>query len=150
MSRSKMAGVAGTVLAVAAVVYGFVAPIARAPGVRLGGTETAAPSDWRTVNDEIEMELKVGGFPPFVVTIWFVGTEQGLITSSAGDGYWGGRTRADPNGRVRIGDEVYEVGAEEVVDPKERGQMVDAFLDKYPYYPLEATGDWAMFFWTAR
>lgn len=106
------------------------------------------------------MQLKPGGFPPFVVNVWFVGTVDGVITATRPDGgYWAKRTRADPNGRIRIGDAAYDVTAREVLEMGERREMLAAYVDKYrlnnvPGMTLADLADpalpWEVFFWTAR
>jgi hypothetical protein len=158
---ARTAGVTlGSVLAIAAVVYVFATPYNRTPGVRLGGTLTAAPADWSTVNGTRLMQLKPEGFPPFVVNIWFVGTPDGVITATRPDGgYWGRRVRANPNATVRIGDAAYEVTAREIVDFPQRKEMLAAYVRKYnlekvPGMTLDdlanPTLPWEVFFWTPR
>jgi hypothetical protein len=159
--KAKQAGIAlGTLLAVAAVVFVFVTPYNRTPGVRLGGTLSGAPTDWRLVNDMQLMQLKPAGLPPFVVNVWYVGTADGVITATRPDGgYWGRRVRANPNARVRIGDVAYEVTARQVLEHDERRAMLSRYVDKYgledvPGMRLEDLANpsrpWEVFFWTAR
>ena len=51
-SRIRKAGIAiGVILGIAAIVFVFVTPYNRMPGVRLAGVETSAPNDWTTVNN---------------------------------------------------------------------------------------------------
>ena len=159
--KARKAGIAlGAFLAIAAVVYVFVTPYNRTPGVRLGGSLTAAPSDWSAVNGARLMQLKPDGFPPFVVNIWFVGTPNGIITATRPDGgYWGQRIRANPHATVRIGDAAYQVTAREVLDYPERKEMLAAYVNKYnlakvPGMTLDdlanPTLPWEVFFWTPR
>ena len=106
------------------------------------------------------MQLKTGGFPPFVINVWYVGTEDGVITATRPDGgFWASQTRANPNGRIRLGDAAYDVTAREVLDYQERRQMLAAYVDKYnltnvPGMTLDDLADpalpWEVFFWTAR
>lgn len=160
-TRASKAGIAlGGVLALAAVVYVFVTPYNRTPGVRLGGTLTAPPSDWSGLNGTRLMQLKPDGFPPFVVNIWFVGTAGGIITATRPDGgYWAQRVRANPHASVRIGDAAYEVTAREVLAFPERKEMLAAYVGKYnlakvPGMSLDDLANpslpWEVFFWTPR
>lgn len=56
--RVRTAGIAlGALLVIAAVVFLFVTPYNRTPGVRLGGTPTAPPADWSTLNTTRLMQL---------------------------------------------------------------------------------------------
>ncbi len=159
----------GGVLAIAAITYVFVTPYNRTPGVRLGGTLTAPPADWSSLNIERQpgqtslqaqlMQLKPDGFPPFVVNVWFVGTPTGVISATRHDGgYWGERVHANPNATIRIGDAAYEVTAREVVDEAERREMGAAYVRKYKLEKVPGmTADdlanpslWEIFFWTPR
>lgn len=160
-SKTTKAGIAlGAALVIAAVGYVFVTPYNRTPGVRLGGTLTAPPSDWSASNTVRLMQLKPDGFPPFVVNIWFVGTPEGVITATRPDGgYWGQRIRTNPNASVRIGDAAYDVQAREVVAFPERKEMLAAYVSKYNLQKVSGmTLDdlanpslpWEVFFWTPR
>lgn len=159
--RARKAGIAiGALVAIAAVVYIFVTPYNRTPGVRLGGSLTAAPSDWSAVNGTRLMQLKPDGFPPFVVNIWFVGTPEGVITATRPDGgYWASRVRANPNASVRIGNNAYKVKAREILEFPQRKEMLAAYVSKYnlqkvPGMTLDdlanPTLPWEVFFWTPR
>jgi hypothetical protein len=157
--RAAGIGLAAAIV-VAALVYVFVTPYNRTPGVRLGGTPTAAPADWTSVNSVRLMQLKPDGFPPFVVNIWFVGTPEGVITATRPDGgYWGQRVRANPNATVRIGGSAYKVKAREVRDYPQRKAMLAAYVDKYNLQKVAGmTLDdlanpslpWEVFFWTPQ
>ena len=100
--KLKIAWIAtGVVLLIGAPTYVFTAPYAgneglqRTPGVRIGGTDTPAPNDFGTVNDVgVNLLMKQGGFPPFVIYLSYVGTPEGVITATRPDGgYWAQRVR---------------------------------------------------------
>ncbi len=158
---ARKAGIAiGALLAIAAVVYVFVAPYNRTPGIRLGGSLTAAPRDWSTVNGEQLLQLKPDGFPPFVINIWYVGTPGGVITATKPDGgYWAQRVRSNPNATVRIGNAAYKVKAREILDYPQRKEMLAAYAAKYNpkntgTMTLEnlanPTLPWEVFVWTPQ
>lgn len=158
---ARKAGLAlGALLAIGAVTYVFVTPYNRTPGVRLGGTLTAAPSDWSTVNSTRLMQLKPDGFPPFVVNIWFVGTPDGVITATRPDGgYWAQRVRANPNATVRIGNAAYKVKAREVVEFAQRKELLAAYVGKYNLAKVRGMSlddlanpalPWEVFVWTPQ
>jgi hypothetical protein len=159
--KAKAAGLAvGGILALAAAVYVFVTPYNRTPGVRLGGSLSGSPTDWRLVNDQELMQLKPAGFPPFVVNVWYVGTRDGVITATApDDGYWARRVRANPGARIRIGDLTYEVWAREIREMGEAREMLSRYVSKYgleqvPGMSLDELANPELprevFFWTAR
>lgn len=149
-------------LVVGFVYYVFTAPYTRFPGVRIGGQLTAAPSDWGTVNNEKVALLKLEGFPPFVIHVWYVAEGGGIITATRPDnGYWARRVRSNPNGWLRIGDRTYALSGKEVV-----GEARIPYLEKYGAknnMPMryDFTGEiipgtneplhtWEVFYWTAR
>lgn len=126
---AKLASITlAVVLVGAAITYVYITPYNRIAGVRIGGVETPPPSDWRTVNNLGVIQLKTGGFPPFVVNVVYVGTEDGVITATRPDGgYWAGQARASPNGWLRIGDATYAMRATEIVADEERIPNISSF-----------------------
>lgn len=130
----------------------------RTPGVRIGGTLTAAPSDFTPLNDVGRtLKMKLAGFPPFVVYLNFVGTPDGVITATRPDGgYWARRVRErGGDGLLRIGDQTFEMTATEVLG-EDRIPMLEAYSRRSGLPMDEAVGgpdplrDWEVFVWTAR
>ena len=152
------------VLVVGFGVYAYTAPYERFPGVIIGGELTAAPGDWRSVNDGGVELLKLGGFPPFVIRIVYSADEGGIITATRPDGgYWAERMRtaADPHGWIRIGDRTYALNAREIL-----GDARIPYLESYGAkngmsMGYDFSGDiipgqneplhtWEVFYWTPR
>src|SRR5678815_2328097 len=80
-SKTRAAASAvGLALVLGFIYYVFTAPYTRFPGVRIGGQLTAAPADWSAVNGEKVALLKLAGFPPFVIHVWYVAEGGGIIT----------------------------------------------------------------------
>jgi len=121
-----------------------------------------APSDWGTVNGEKVALLKLAGFPPFVIHVWYVAEGNGIITATRPDGgYWARRVRSNPDGWLRIGDRTYALSGKEVV-----GEARLPYLEKYGAknnMPMrydfkgeiipgtnEPLHTWEVFYWTAR
>ena len=105
-NKLNIAIIAATVvLLIGALSYVYTAPYAgnqglsRTPGVRIGGTVTAPPRDFRSLNDAGgNLIMKLRGFPPFVVYLAYVGTPEGVITATRPDGgYWARRVREGRN-----------------------------------------------------
>ncbi|MBM3806995.1 MAG: hypothetical protein FJW22_02255 [Acidimicrobiia bacterium] len=163
MSKVKWAAiVVGSAVALGLVYYVFSAPYTRFPGVRIGGELTAAPGDWGSVNGGRVALLKLDGFPPFVIHVWYVAEGGGIITATRPDnGYWARRVRTRPNGWLRIGDRTYALSGKEVV-----GEARIPYLEKYgAKYKMPMRYDfngeiipgvneplhtWEVFYWTAR
>jgi len=161
---SVAAIIAAGALMVAVLSWVFTAPYPgntgwqRTPGVRLGGTEAPAPSDFTHLNDVPgNLIAKFAGFPPFVIYLSYVGTPDGVITATRPDGgYWARRVREGrPDGWLRFGAETYAMTATEVL-----GDARLPMLEKYSArtgLPMDrAVGgpdplrDWEVFFWTSR
>jgi hypothetical protein len=154
----------GAVLLIATLGYVYTAPYAgnqglqRTAGVRIGGTDTPPPSDLSTVNDVgVNLLMKLGGFPPFVVYLSYVGTADGVITATRPDGgYWAQRVRdGGSEGWLRIGDETYAMRASEVLGDA-RLPMLELYSAKTGMPMDRGVGgpeplrDWEVFFWTPR
>ena len=163
--KLKIAGIAtGVVLLISATTYVYTAPYAgneglqRTPGVRIGGTDTLAPNDFGTVNDVgVNLLMKLGGFPPFVIYLSYVGAPEGVITATRPDGgYWAQRVRdGDTDGWLRIGDATYAMRATEILGDA-RLPMLELYSGKTRLPMDRAVGgpdplrDWEVFVWTAR
>jgi hypothetical protein len=162
-SKLKLAALAVCVaLAAGFVYYVFTAPYTRFPGVRIGGQLTAAPADWSTVNGERVVLLKLAGFPPFVIHVYYVAEDGGIITATRPDnGYWARRVRSNPDGWMRIGDRTYALSGKEIVGPA-RIPYLEKYGAKYKMpmgYDFTGTiipgtneplNTWEVFYWTAR
>ncbi len=162
-SKLKLTAIAITaILTVGFTYYVFTAPYTRFPGVRLGGSLTAAPADWRTLETAPVADMKLAGFPPFVIHIWYIPDENGIITATRPDnGYWARRLRTNPDGLIRVGDKTYELTAREITG-EARLPYLEAYGAKYSM-PMrydfadeiiagvnEPLHTWEVFYWTAR
>ncbi len=162
-SGIKVAGTAlGIVLIIGFAYYVFTAPYTRFPGVRIGGTLTTAPADLTTLNGERVALLKLAGFPPFVIRVWYVPEQDGIITATRPDnGYWARRVRGNPDGWLRIGDQTFALAGREVL-----GEARRPYLEKYGAKYKMPMGDdfkgeiiagtneplhtWEVFYWKPR
>ena len=163
MTKTRLAAmVVGVALVLGFVYYVYTAPYTRFPGVRIGGALTAAPSDWGAINGEKVALLKLEGFPPFVIHVYYVAEGNGIITATRPDGgYWAQRVRSNPNGWLRIGDRTYALAGKEVTG-EARLPMLEKYGAKYNM-PMrydfkgeiipgtnEPLHTWEVFYWTAR
>ncbi len=167
MSKGKIAGiVVGVVLLAGIVGWISTAPylsnqgLGRTPGVIIGGTLTAAPADFTPLMDSHQgpIMMKQAGFPPLVIYLSWVGTPDGVITATRPDGgYWAQRVRdRGGDGLIRIGDQTFEMTAEEVLDDRRLPMMSQwaarsgRSLDEPLYAGSEPLREWEVFFWTPR
>ena len=163
--KLKIAGIStGVVLLIGVTSWVYTAPYAgnqglqRTPGVRIGGTETPAPTDFSALNDVgTNLLMKQGGFPPFVIHLSYVGTPEGVITATRPDGgYWAQRVRdGKTDGLLRISDATYAMRATEILGDA-RLPMLELYSGKTGLPMDRAVGgpdplrDWEVFLWTPR
>ena len=151
-----------TVAAFMVLLYVFMTPYNRVAGIRIGGFDTPPPDDWRAVDDQRIIQLKTGGFPPFVVNVVYAGAEDGVITATRPDGgYWARRARENPDGWLRIGNATYAMRATEILGD-DRLPLLEAYgekngmrMDAGPSGGMiqgqaEPLSTWEVFFWTPR
>lgn len=106
------------------------APIGPMPGVWLGGTATAAPADWRTIELPMTVQLKtVGGPIPRVVNIWIVEADNELYVFGAKDSGWVRSALQDPAVTLRMGEAAYALNA--VAPPDKAPEAYVRYLDRY-------------------
>lgn len=167
MTKGKIAGiVTGVVLVVGILGWMFTAPylsnqgLGRLPGVIIGGTATTAPNDFTPLNTSVQgpLYMKLGGFPPFVNYLLWVGTPDGVITATRPDGgRWARRIReGDGAGWLRIGDATFTMQATEILGDA-RTPLLEQWaakagrtIDEPLYAGSEPLRDWEVFFWTPR
>lgn len=167
MNKGKIAGLAaGAVLVVGLIGWMATAPylsnegLGRTPGVIIGGTPTPALNDFSILNGSVQgpLQMKLGGFPPFVNYLLWVGTPEGIITATRPDGgYWARRIReGDENGWLRLGDATFAMKATEVLGDaripmmEQWAKKAGRALDEPLYAGSEPLRDWEVFFWTPR
>lgn len=167
MNKGKIAGIVTGVVLVAGLIgwmatapYLSNAGLGRVPGVIIGGTPTPTPNDFSPLNTAVQgpMYMKLGGFPPFVNYLLWVGTPEGVISATRPDGgRWARRVReGDGEGWLRIGDETFTMKATEVLGDA-RIPMLEKWaakagrtIDEPLYAGSEPLRDWEVFFWTPR
>ncbi len=134
--------------------------LGRTPGLIIGGELTAAPDDFQVHNDyQGPVKFKQEGFPPFVIYLSWVATEDGIITATRPDGgYWAARIRDEGRnkGWLRLGDSTYAMEATEIMGA-ERLEMMGQWAAKSgrsldePLYPgSEPLREWEVFYWTPQ
>lgn len=101
-------------------VFTAACPCERTPGGYLLGNEVAEPvTDWAFANEEPLCQIEVSSWHPHSVNLNCMSAEGELYLSCARcDGkYWSTIALANPNGRIRIGEDVYPVTLTRVTDP---------------------------------
>ena len=106
------------------------------PGLWLGGNDSGTlPSDWAFTDDhrEISVEVRTPYLIRHSVTIWCAQVEGTLyVGASAPDTKnWPGWVNDDPNVRLKIGDEIYSVRLDPLVDQAVIASVQQAYVQKY-------------------
>ena len=166
MNNSKIAGISAGVIVVSVLIgWMSTAPylsnqgLGRLPGIIIGGTLTPALEDFSRLNQVSgPVVMKQSGFPPVVVHLSFVATEDGIITATRPDGgYWSQRVRdRGGDGFLRFGDETFAMEATEILDERRIPMMTQwatkagRSMDEPLYEGSEPMREWEVFFWTPR
>ena len=163
MNNRQIAGITVFVVLVAGLLaWVLTAPyrsnegLGRTPGIVIGGSLVPAPGDFTPLNDiPGPLLMKQTGFPPLVVYLSFVGTEEGVITATHPDGaYWAQRVRdRGGDGWLRVDDETYAMTATEIFGDDRMAMMeqwaakAGMTVDDILYEGAAPLYEWEVFFW---
>lgn len=106
-------------------------PVGPIAGKQLSGPVVAVPQSWDPLNEVEVVQLETGD--AYSVNLWGVGLGAYYYVASAqgDDSSWSRHVERDPNVRLRVEGNVYELKAVVVTDPAE-GELVKAeFKQKY-------------------
>lgn len=103
---------------------------------KLDGTLTDVPSDWSEAAQADIIELETQPADPYSVKLWVIGLGPALYVH-AGDNRatWVEHIEANPNVRLRIEENIYELRALRVSDPGEFNIFSAAYERKYGNRP---------------
>ena len=105
-------------------------------GSELEGTVAAAPSNWSEVAQARVVRLETNPTEPYSVKLWIVGLGPALyVHAGANRTTWVENIEADPNVRLLIEDNIYELRALQVTDAATFKQFSDAYEVKYGNRP---------------
>ena len=124
------------VIALAIAGVGCGDPQDRRPGLRLSGdVATEIPSDWSFTNGhrEIAIEVSTPYLLPHSVTIWCAEVDGRLYVGARNPDTkrWPGWVDRDPDVRLRIGEQIFEVRLAPVDDPGRLARLRSAYARKY-------------------
>ena len=135
-----------TLLALVLVLSSFLlvacGPVVMIPGVRLGGADVPTPRSWDGIEvpEEVLLETQ-GGVLPRVHRIWALLGEGGILVAGDPGSGWVERALADPNIRLRMGDDVYSLRAQRLDDLPALRRATDIFVAKYREGMLKLYGE---------
>ena len=142
-------------IAAAACLVGCIDPKEQRPGLQLRGEAALVlPSDWSFTDAHREIEIQVA--TPYViphsVTIWCAanGDELYVGARNPDSKRWPGWVDRDPNVRLRIGDEIYDVRLSIIEDADRIAQVRRAYVAKYELPDPPPEGGPPMRYWSVE
>ena len=107
-------------------------PIVMLPGGRLAGDVRPVPTDW-SFSETIEtIQLETRPEEPYSVNLWGVAAGGDFyVMSGDAANRWAGHIAADPDVRLKVCEDVYEMRAVEVSDESVRQSVLAAVQAKY-------------------
>lgn len=113
-------------------------PLGPLPGGRLSGEVVAPPADWTFTNAHDTVQLETNPADPYSVNIW--GTRVGdsfyVAAGEGGEATWAQHIEADPNVRLGVGGNLYELRAVRIDlddEPETRAAFLAALQQKYDF-----------------
>jgi hypothetical protein len=124
-----------------ALIFAFACggPVGPIPGGALSGTVKPSPADWAFVANVEQVQLETNPADPHSVNTW-IGTSAGALYLPTSmirgpklptEREWVRNIERDDRVRLRIGDDVYELRAERVIDASELTTARAALEKKY-------------------
>ena len=111
-------------------------------GGALSGTVLDPPVDWTAFADVDVVQIETRPADPYSVNIWMAAIERDIyIATGADDTNWSAHLDADPDVRLRIGTEIFELEAARVLDNREKRAVASVYVDKYG---LDADDNWVL------
>ena len=109
-------------------------PMGPVPGGALTGQLTPPPRTWTEADAAEVVQLELRPSDPYSINIWGVGIEDDyyIAAGEGGKARWTEFIAADPNVKLRIGRDLYQLVAVRVVDPEEQRRVLARYAAKYP------------------
>ena len=105
-------------------------------GGALTGRVTAPPSDWQQIPPQEVIRLETNPAEPYSVKLWIVATEAALyVHAGANRTTWVVHMEVDPEVKVLIGEQLFELTAERVKAQDEFNDFAAIYAVKYGNRP---------------
>ena len=107
-------------------------------GGKLEGTVAPAPDDWTAVAAQDIIQLESNPAEPYSVNLWIIGNDADLyVHAGANLAQWVEHIDQDPNVRVLMSGNIYELRAERVNSQEEFDAFGDMWEAKYGNQPRD-------------
>jgi hypothetical protein len=117
-------------------VAGCAEPFIVMSGKALSGTVVDPPADWTELGSAEVAQLEAQPSDPYSVNIWFVARGSDIYVATGDDDTnWSVMIDHDPDVRLRIGSQVYELEASRVGDSREKRDVAAQYVSKYDLDP---------------
>ncbi len=122
-------------------------PMMMFPGGRLSGDVKKVPSDWAFSESIDVVQIETRPSDPYSVNIWGAAKEGTFyVMAGSHDRRWVQNMRADPNVRLKVCEDVYEMRAAEVADEATIESVIEVLAAKYDFIPnAEQRAEGALF-----
>lgn len=111
-------------------------PFVMIPGGELDGTVVSTPNQWAVIDETKTVQLETRPSEPYSVNIWAVAMGPSLyVHAGANRSAWVVHIEADPEVRVRVKGNLYELRATRVEAPEEFAEFCDAYDEKFGLRP---------------
>ena len=111
-------------------------PMGPLPGGALAGVVKTPPDDWTKIAKIDTVQLETSSDDPYSVNLWVVTLDSQLyVAAGGGDTRWSRHISRNPNVRLRIEANIYELRASPVDDHEVLEGVRLAYIDKYPMDP---------------
>ena len=112
------------------------------PGDALQGEVTDPPTDWNEVADIDIVQFETRPDDPYSINLWMVVLGPDIYVATGEDGTnWTAHIADNPDTRIKIGNQIYELSAMRINNPEEQARVASAYVDKYD---LDAEDNWVM------
>lgn len=124
-------------------------PMGPLPGGQLSGEVKAIPDNWSAYSEVEILQLETRPDDPYSLNIWGVGLGKDYYVASGGGGEssWVDHIIDNPEVRLRIDDNIFELKAVRVMDEEELALVLKRYKEKYD---MEAQGEDAAQAWLFR
>ena len=102
-------------------------------GGRVGGVEEVPPADWGFAESVDTVQVETRPADPYSVNVWGVGVGARfyVAASDGADARWAQAIEADSRVRLKVGERVFPLAAERVLDAAELNDVAAAYAAKY-------------------
>lgn len=124
-------------------------PMGPLPGGQLSGEVKAIPDNWSAYSEVEILQLETRPDDPYSLNIWGVGLGKDYYVASGGGGEssWVDHIIDNPEVRLRIDNNIFELKAVRVTDEEELALVLKRYKEKYD---MEAQGEDAAQAWLFR